>query len=91
MLQILPRLRQQLKLVCEQVHPRSRRTLGFHALNSLPGACKRHYPGQEGNVHVFGPQNIKDTINHRFPLAGTDPHLMTFPCFPLPRLLVIYQ
>lgn len=90
MVQLLPRLVKKSKPALE-VHLCCRRIFRFHALNLCPSACKRHYPGREGNVHVFGPQNIKDPINHRFPLACIDPHLMTFPCFTLPCLLVTYQ
>lgn len=91
MLQLLPWWGKSSKMACEQVNLCSRRILQFHTLNSLPGACRHHYPGWERNMHAFGPQNIKDTINHWFPLACIDPLLMTFPCLPLPCLLLIYQ
>lgn len=45
------------KMPWEQVHRDSRRIL-------LPAACKRRFSSPGEILHEFGPQNVKDPINH---------------------------
>lgn len=57
--QVLPRRGKKSKLPREQVLPRSGRKLRFHALNPLPGACKRHYPAEKETYTCLGPKTLK--------------------------------
>lgn len=70
------------KMPWEQVHRDSRRIL------LLPAACERHFSSPGEILHEFGPQNVKRSHQS---LACGGPHLMSFPCFPLPCLLGIDQ